>query len=162
MTTTDLIARRILQLFDELGRAQLDLHAFSVLVGGSGPGALELVLDAVDRLVERGWLKADGSDVYSRTEDGRLQLAGPLELTLYTREGCHLCEEAQAEILPLLHEFGANLRLVDIDRDPVLRQRYNDDVPVLFLGSRKVAKHRVDVRAIRRQLGPPKVNPAAR
>jgi glutaredoxin len=152
MTTLDPIARRILELFDELGRDQLDVHAFSVLAGGSGPGALEPLLEAVDRLTERGWLRAHGSDVYSRTEDGRLELAGPRELTLYGREGCRLCDEARTEILPLLDEFGATLRVVDIDRDPALRDRYNDDVPVLFLGRQEVAKHRVDTAVLRRQL----------
>jgi glutaredoxin len=150
--TIDPTAQRILEHFDELDRDQLDLHAFSVLAGSSGPGALEPVLEAIDRLVERGWLRELGSDLFARTEDGRLQLAGPREFTLYTREGCHLCEQAHAEILPLLDEFGAKLRLVDIDRDSLLRQRYKDDLPVLFLGPRQVAKHRVDVRALRRQL----------
>ncbi len=152
MATIDPTSRSLLELFDELDRDRLDLHAFSVLAGGNAPGALEPVLEAIDWLVERGWLRAHGSDVYSRTEDGRLQLAGPLDLTLYSREGCHLCEEAQAALRPLLDEFGAKLRVVDIDRDPVLRERYNLDVPVLFLAGRLLAKHRVDPRELRRQL----------
>jgi len=152
MMTIDPLARRILELFDELDRDRLDLHAFSVLVGGNAPGALEGVLEAIDRLLERGWLRAHPGDHYSRTEDGRLALASPLEITLYTRAGCHLCEEAQAEILPLLKEFGAALRVVDIDCDPTLAERYRNDIPVIFLGNRKVAKHRVNVAALRRQL----------
>ena len=73
-------------------------------------------------------------------------------VTLYTRAGCHLCEEAKAQMTPLLLEFGAALREVDIDRDPDLRAEYDHDVPVIFLGDRKVAKHRVDLAQLRRQL----------
>lgn len=87
-----------------------------------------------------------------RTEDTRLAAAGPLDVTLYTRTGCHLCDEAKAAIGPLLREFGAVLREVDIDADEVLRQRYTNDVPVIFLGPRKAAKHCVELAQFRRQL----------
>ena len=85
-------------------------------------------------------------------EDARLAALGPREATLYSRPGCHLCEEAKAAIAPLLREFGATLREVNIDEDAVLRDRYGWDVPVIFLGARKVAKHRIDVEQLRRQL----------
>jgi glutaredoxin len=76
----------------------------------------------------------------------------PLEVTLYTRSGCHLCDEAKSQIAPVLMEFGARLREVNIDADPVLRERYNVDVPVIFLGEHKIAKHRIDLSQFRRQI----------
>jgi glutaredoxin len=85
-------------------------------------------------------------------EDERLARAGPRDVTLYTRPGCHLCEEAKAAILPLLSEFGAALHEVNVDDDPILRERYGWDVPVIFLGARKAAKHRVNLEKFRRQL----------
>lgn len=88
----------------------------------------------------------------SHPEDARVAGAGPREVTLYTRPECHLCEEAKAAIAPLLREFGASFREVNIDEDSVLRERYGWDVPVIFLGARKVAKHRLDVEQFRRQL----------
>ncbi len=78
--------------------------------------------------------------------------AAPLVVTLYTRAGCHLCDEAKQQMAPLLAEFGAALREIDVDSDPALRERYTNDVPVIFLGERKVAKHRVDLAQLRRQL----------
>ena len=75
-----------------------------------------------------------------------------IEVTLYTRKGCHLCEEAKSQMAPLLREFGARLREVDIDADDSLRALYDVDVPVIFLGERKVAKHRLDLAQFRRQL----------
>lgn len=77
---------------------------------------------------------------------------GALVVTLYTRAGCHLCDEAKQQMAPLLAEFAAELREVDVDADPALRERYTNDVPVIFLGERKVAKHRVDLLQFRRQL----------
>ena len=85
-------------------------------------------------------------------EDARLAGAGPREVTLYTRPGCHLCEEAKLAITPILREHGATLREVNIENDAVLEERYGVDIPVIFVGSRKAAKHRVDVSQFRRQM----------
>ena len=74
------------------------------------------------------------------------------EVILYTRPGCHLCDDAKAAIAPLLREFRATLREINIDDDPALKALYGSDVPVIFLGARKAAKHRVDLKQFRRQL----------
>lgn len=85
-------------------------------------------------------------------EDLRLARCGPRDVTLYTRPGCHLCDEAKAAVAPILREFAAVLREVNVDEDAVLKERYGDDVPVIFIGARKAAKHRVDLTQFRRQL----------
>jgi glutaredoxin len=145
--------KRILSLFDELDRQKVDLHEFFELTGGNDPAERGAVLDAVTQLVKQGLLApAEGSDFYARTEAGRLAIAGPREVTLYARSGCHLCDEAKTAMAPLLREFGATFREVDIDQDAELRERYTNDVPVIFLGSRKIAKHRLDPVQLRHQL----------
>ena len=53
-----------------------------------------------------------GQTMTMHPEDARLSTAKPLDVTLYTRPGCHLCEEAKAAIEPLLREFGANLQMI--------------------------------------------------
>jgi glutaredoxin len=134
-----------------------------ILAVFDGPGARErsladledpaTVKGVVSQLVERGWLRAtEAPDKYARTEDGRLQLAAPRDVTIYSRPGCHLCEEAKSQIAPLLKEFAARLTEINIDEDTELRTRYDYDVPVIFLGARKVGKHRVDPARFRRQL----------
>jgi len=152
----DPIARRILEAFDELNASELELgvlaeRATSGLEADSFSGAF------LRELVEKGWLRpaecgAERSEAFARTEAGRLAIAAPLDVALYTRPGCHLCDEAKAQIAPLVREFGARFREVNIDENPELRQRYSYDVPVIFLGSRKAAKHRVDPARFRRQL----------
>ena len=85
-------------------------------------------------------------------EDARLGACGPRDVTRYSRPGCHLCEEAKAAIAPLLREFGAVLREVNIDEDAILKERYGWDIPVIFIGPHKAAKHRVDLAQFRKQL----------
>jgi glutaredoxin len=149
----DAMARRILELFDQLERDSIDLHTFLEFVAGNPPAAREAVLDTVSEMVKQGLLRESArSDFYERTEGGRLEVVSPREITLYTREGCHLCEEAKAAILPLVSEFGATFREVDIDDEPLLHDRYTNDVPVVFLGSKMVAQHRLDPAQLRRQL----------
>jgi glutaredoxin len=145
-------SKKILSTFDQLEKKSLDLHTLFEFVGGNDPAERELVLDAVQDLAQRGLLREDGADYYSRTEGGRLIVAGPREITMYTREGCHLCDEAKAVMTPLLSEFDAKLREVDIDEDPVLLERYNDDVPVIFLGGLLFAQHRIDPVLLRQRL----------
>jgi len=93
-------------------------------------------------------------------EDLRLAAAQALEVTFYTRPGCHLCEAAKTAIEPLLTEFSAPLREVNIDEDALLTERYGWDIPVIFVGSRKAAKHRVNVKQFRRQLQEARENAA--
>ncbi|MBB5233253.1 glutaredoxin family protein [Deinococcus budaensis] len=50
-------------------------------------------------------------------------------LTLYTRAGCHLCEQAEAHLQALEYRYQP----VDVDGDPALCARHGDDVPVLAL-----------------------------
>ena len=86
------------------------------------------------------------------SEAARLAAADSLEVTLYTRPGCHLCDEAKAAITPLLREFHAPLREVNIDLDAELTEKYGSDIPVVFIGRHKTAKHRVDLAQFRSQL----------
>jgi glutaredoxin len=145
------MARSILEAFDRLGSEKLasDALAGESRAMGEDRAAFRGLLG---QMIEQGYLVAEGEAAYRRTEAGRLAVAGPLEVTLYTRAGCHLCEEAKAQMAPLLLRFGARLREVDIDRDPLLRAQYDYDVPVIFLADRKVAKHRVDLGQFERQL----------
>ena len=75
-----------------------------------------------------------------------------LEVTIYTRAGCHLCDEAKTTIAPLLNEFGATVREIDIEGDATLLQRFGCDIPVIYIGRKKAVKYRVNLQQFRRQL----------
>ena len=70
--------------------------------------------------------------------------AEPL-VTLYTRAGCCLCEEAKQVLEAARRRAAFRLELVDIDGDPELRQRYNIEVPVIAIDGRKAFKYRVSL-----------------
>lgn len=76
------------------------------------------------------------------------------EVVLYTRAGCHLCEEAEAVVLHVARHAGATVRLVDIDDDPVLVDRYTVRVPVVAVDGVEVAEFVVDEAALRTALAP--------
>jgi glutaredoxin len=76
---------------------------------------------------------------------------GP-DVTLYSKVGCHLCEEAKAAIAPLLREFHATLREIDIEGEATLMQRFGCDIPVIYIARKKAAKHKVNLEQFRRQL----------
>jgi hypothetical protein len=60
-------------------------------------------------------------------------------LILYGRDGCHLCDEARADLQAVLEdrvkrgEPIARVHVVNIDTQPALRERYNDLIPVMAL-----------------------------
>ena len=70
------------------------------------------------------------------------------QVTLYTRAGCHLCDEAK-QVLRKAHVAFAE---VDIDADPDLRARYNEEVPVVFIGGRKAFKYHIDPLQLARRM----------
>jgi glutaredoxin len=86
-----------------------------------------------------------------RASDAPTKTPGP-NVTLYTKVGCHLCEEAKAAIAPLLREFHATLQEIDIEGDATLMERFGCDIPVIYIGRKKAAKHRVNLEQFRRQL----------
>ncbi len=144
------LAEEILRLFNASKQSPLDAGTIAAQVRQHAASDEQPAAE-IRRLITQGLLREDGGK-FSLTEAGRLSLCGPRELTLYTRPGCHLCDEAKAKIAPLLRTHRASLREVNIDNDPILRARYNEEVPVLFLGARKVAKFHVDVEQLKRQL----------
>lgn len=76
----------------------------------------------------------------------------PIRLELYTRPGCHLCEELRTLCERLQSEFSLRLTEVNIDADPTLSARYAEEVPVLFVDGRKAVKFRSTEAALRRTL----------
>lgn len=75
-----------------------------------------------------------------------------IALTLYTRPGCHLCDEMKAAIARAGRDEPLTLEEVDISTDPALEARYGVEIPVLLVNGRKAAKYRVSDAELRRIL----------
>ncbi len=67
---------------------------------------------------------------------------------LYTRPGCHLCEDAEK----LLRRYGLIPKLVDIDTDPELTNRYNLTIPVVEIDGKERFRGVVNEVLLRRLL----------
>jgi len=65
---------------------------------------------------------------------------------LYTRIGCHLCDDA----LQLLRDVGLHPKVVDIDDDPDLVARHGLRVPVIEINGRERFFGRIDPVLLRR------------
>ena len=68
------------------------------------------------------------------------------DVVLYTRQGCHLCHDAEQ----LLAGYGVRPRLIDIDQNPDLRARFDACVPVVEINGRIRFRGRVDEVLLRR------------
>ena len=65
-------------------------------------------------------------------------------VTLYTRAGCCLCDEAKQVLSEARRRADFEYEELDIDLDPELRRRYNDEVPVVAINRVKAFKYKVN------------------
>jgi glutaredoxin len=75
-----------------------------------------------------------------------------LRLQIFSRPGCHLCDEMKAVVDPIARELGAVVEEVDIAADPALEREYGLEIPVLRINGRKAFKYRVSEPELRARL----------
>jgi glutaredoxin len=73
-------------------------------------------------------------------------------VTLYTRAGCHLCDDAKAVLAAAQRRAAFDYEERDIDADPELRRLYNEEVPVIAIDGRKAFKYRLDMNEFLKRL----------
>ena len=54
-------------------------------------------------------------------------------VTIYSRLGCHLCDDAENVLESLREELNFEIEVIDIDIDPELIKLYSDQVPVIHI-----------------------------
>ena len=74
------------------------------------------------------------------------------EVVLYGKAGCHLCEEARAEIDAVRAKRAFDLREVDVSLDPVLHARYGERIPVVLVAGEEAFEYHVDAEELTRLL----------
>lgn len=77
---------------------------------------------------------------------------GMYEVIVYSRAGCHLCDVVKETLTQASGDADFVWREVDIDTDQELRQKYNDEVPVVFIDGRKAFKYHMDRQQFLRAL----------
>ena len=76
----------------------------------------------------------------------------PTPFVLYSRPGCHLCEEMLEALRTLLPDDVPGVEVVDVDADPAARSRYGHKIPVLLLRGELVCHGRLDGGEVRKAL----------
>jgi hypothetical protein len=78
-----------------------------------------------------------------------------IALTLYSRPGCHLCDEMKVVVQRVAQSASepVTIEVVDISTDPGLETRYGLEIPVLLVNGRKAAKYRVTEEALTKIVG---------
>ena len=67
-------------------------------------------------------------------------------VVIYSRPGCHLCDEAKAAILSAGCSDRFTLEEINIESDEELLRKYKYDIPVIVIDGREAFIHRVDPR----------------
>jgi len=78
----------------------------------------------------------------------------PVEVKLYSRADCHLCEDAKATIERVAADIETPVTIeeIDVDTDETLRAEYGERVPYVFVDGWPAFKYEVDADELRRQL----------
>ena len=76
-------------------------------------------------------------------------------VTLYGREGCHLCDDAREVLERVRRDTPFQLVELDIENDDDLLRRYLERIPVVAVDGRELSDFFVDERALRAALSSP-------
>jgi glutaredoxin len=73
-------------------------------------------------------------------------------VTLYSRPGCHLCEEARAVLDRLRATTPFDVDEIDIEADDVLHARYLERIPVVAIDGEELFDYTIDEEALIRRI----------
>ena len=71
---------------------------------------------------------------------------------IYSRPGCHLCDEAKAAIQSAGCDDRFTLEEINIESDDELLNKYRYDIPVIMIDGVEAFIHRVDPREFKSRL----------
>ena len=74
---------------------------------------------------------------------------------LYSKPGCHLCDDARAVVERVCADLGTSYDEVDITTSPELMNAYADQIPVTFVDGRQHDFWRVSEERLRAALARP-------
>ena len=75
-----------------------------------------------------------------------------IQFTVYSRHGCHLCEDLLAQLYQLQQGHHFTIQVIDVDSSPHLIEQYGTQVPVVTCGDRQICHYFLDQAAILQML----------
>ena len=89
---------------------------------------------------------------YELPDRGGKAVSRKPHVVLYTKPGCHLCDEAKAEIRRAGLGGRYTFEEVNILSDPDLQRRYGADIPVVVIDGTHAFKHRLTAEEFRQKI----------
>ena len=71
-----------------------------------------------------------------------------IEFTVYSRVGCHLCEDLLQQLIQLQQAHNFKINEVDVDSSPQLIEQYGLQVPVVTCDDEQICHYFLDQAAI--------------
>ncbi len=71
-----------------------------------------------------------------------------MTITIYSKPDCHLCDRANEVIERCRSKADFTVKVIDISQDPELFERYRNDIPVILLDGKEIARHFVRERQL--------------
>jgi glutaredoxin len=76
----------------------------------------------------------------------------PIRIEIYSRVGCHLCDDAKAVVDQFRMAYPMELQMINVEDNPEFENRHGADIPVVFINGREAFRHRVDRSELERKL----------
>jgi glutaredoxin len=70
------------------------------------------------------------------------------KVTLYSKAGCHLCDEARDMLDEIATQVPYDLTEIDIRKDPQIFELYRYRIPVILLNETVIAEGRIDYNSL--------------
>lgn len=75
-----------------------------------------------------------------------------IEVVVYSKPGCHLCDEVKAQLARLRSSFPFEMREANILDDPESFEKFKEEIPVVFINGKKAFKYRLDEKEFARRI----------
>jgi thioredoxin reductase (NADPH) len=72
----------------------------------------------------------------------------PAQLSLYTRRGCHLCEDMEQLVSELAMELDFVTEIIPVENNLELERGYGHRVPLLMMGDDVICEYFLDKTAL--------------
>jgi len=75
-----------------------------------------------------------------------------ITIEIMTKSGCCLCDDAREIIEQVIAEIPVEIKMTDIESDPVLFERYSEKIPVVLINGKESFVYKVHPITLRKKL----------
>lgn len=79
-------------------------------------------------------------------------MSDPIHVEIYSRPGCHLCDDAKEVIERVQRRYPFVLKITNIETNSALETAYGTEIPVITINGNKAFKYRVDENEFERKV----------